>query len=245
MFRKLPWVLLALAFFSTARCYTADLAGGLAAVPFVGPILVPGPGVPAYVEAIGTPAPVEVPGDDPAAWFPAEGGWEAITPGAWAEMALAATAGRTPAGWAELCARMTATAGSERSAAPLPGALACSDDPTVTALQRIALQLFDLRAALGLWMVGAPNGSIGAIQARQAELRLLCATAPPGRGDPAPVQRACTEALDASYLAGDGTATMTAVEAAYAAIAAVLAALDPTTDAEPATFAVPAPGQGP
>lgn len=245
MFRKLPWVVLALAFLSTARCYTADLAAGVAAVPFVGPILVPSPGVPAYVEAIGTPAPVEVPGEDPAAWFPAEGGWQAITPAAWAEMALAAAAGRTSAGWAELCARMTAAAGGERAAAPLPGALACSDDPGVTALQRVALQLFDLRAALGLWMNGAPNGSIGAIQARQGELRLLCATAPPGRVDPEALRRACAEGLDASYLTGDGGATMAAVEAAYAALAAAIAALDPTTDGEPATFAVPASGQGP
>lgn len=242
MLRKLPWVVLALLFLSTARCYTADLAAGVAAVPVVGPILVPPPATPAYFAAIGTPAPVALPEGDVAAWFPTEGGWRSVPPAQWQTMALAAAVAGTPAGWRELCAAAATAAGADRTAAPLPGALACSDDPAVTAVQRVALQLFDLRAALGLWLNGAPNGSVGAIQARQGGLRLLCATVAPGRVDPAALAAACAKGLDAAYLAGDGPATVAAVEEAYAALAAALAAADPTIESEPATYgAQPAP----
>jgi hypothetical protein len=232
----LPWLVLALLFLATARFSTADLAGGVAGVPFVGPMLVPPPATPAYLQAMGTPAPIELPEPDFAAWFPAEGGWQRVTPAAWQAMALAATVGGTPAGWAELCAKASAAAGQDRASAPLPGALACSDDPTVTGIQRIPLKLFDLRASLGLWLTGAPNGSIGAIQARQAALRLLCATTAPGRLDRQELADACARGLDASYLEGDGAATIAEVEAAYAALAAAIATLDPTTDPAPATF---------
>lgn len=236
MLRKLPWVVLALLFLGTARCYTADLAAGVAGVPVVGPMLVPPPTTPAYVQAIGTPAPVELPEADVAAWFPAEGGWKGVPPAQWQAMALAAAAAGTPAGWAELCAKASAAAGADRAAAPLPGALACSDDPALTSVQRVALQLFDLRAALGLWLNGAPNGSIGAVQARQGGLRLLCATTAPGRVDPAALAAACAKGLDAAYLAGDGAATMAAVEEAYAGLAAAIAAADPTVEGEPAVY---------
>lgn len=237
MFRKLPWVVLALLFLSTARCYTADLAAGVGAVPFVGPILVPPPATPAYIAAMGTPAPAEPVEPDFAAWFPAEGGWQAVKPADWQAMLIAAAAAGTPEGWKALCAKAAAAAGSERAAQPLAGALACSADPAVTAAQRIGLQLFDLRAAVGAWLAGAPNGSIGAIQARQAALRLLCATAAPGKLDAAAAAEACAKGLDAGYLAGKGAETMAAVEAAYAAYAAALAQADPQTAAEPAVFA--------
>ncbi len=237
MVRKLPWVVLALLFLSTARCATADLAAGVGAVPFLGPMLVPPPPTPAYITAIGTPAPAEPVEPDFAAWFPAEGGWQAVRAADWQAMLVAAAAAGTPDGWKAFCAKAAGAAGADRAAAPLPGALACSADPSVTALQRVALALFDLRAALGLWLVGAPNGSVGAIQARQASLRLLCATAAPGRLDAAALAEACAKGLDTGYLEGRGPETMAAVEAAYAGYAAALAQADPQTAAEPAVFA--------
>lgn len=241
MFRMLPWLVLGLAFLGTARCYTADLTAAVGAVPFVGPIVVPPDPQPAYLQAMGTPAPLDLPGSDPAGWFPAEGGWQAIAPADWAAMLAWATAGATPSGWKEVCARASAAAGADRAAAPLPGALACSDSVTVTGLQRVALELFGLRAALGLWLSGAPGGSPGAVQARQAQVRLLCATTVAGRLAEPAFSEACAGALDPAYLAGDGAASMAAFEAAYGRLAGALATLDPTVDPEPASFAPAGP----
>lgn len=240
MFRKLPWVVLALLFLSTARCYTADLAAGVGAVPFVGPILVPPPGEPAYVQAIGTPAPVELPESEVEGWFPAEESPDGIERGDWEGMALAAAAARTPEGWKELCGRASAATGQDRAAKPLPGALACSDDPTVTAAQRLAVQLLDLWGTLGLLFVGAPGSSVSAVQARQAELRVVCAGVPPGAFPAGVVEDVCARALDAGYLAGDARGTLASVKEAYAALAAAIAARDPTTETEPGTFDAPA-----
>lgn len=241
MLRKLPWVVLALAFLATARCYTGDLVAGVAAIPIVGPIVVPSP-VPAYVAAIGTPAPLELPNTDPKTWFPAPDG-PATKESDWEQMALAAAAARTPAGWAAFCAKATAAVreltGNPETArvdSPLLGALACSEDPSVTLVQRLALDLFALRAVVVLWSLGAPNANIAAIQARQAALRLTCAGLPAGVIDPAAVANACTAGLDTGYLAGDAKATIDAVEAAYAAVAGAIAARDPAVAEQPGAF---------
>lgn len=241
MLRKLPWVVLALAFLATARCFTADPTVGVAAIPVVGPMIVPAT-TPAYLAAIGTPAPIELPETDPNGWF-AEGDEQAPDLAGWQAMAAAAAAARTPAGWAAFCAKVAAAVnelapGSEaaRREAPLLGALACSADPSTTLVQRLALDLFELRAVVMLWSLGAPNGTVAAIQSRQAGLRLTCAGLPVGVIDPAAVRTACAEALDTSYLAGDAAKTRAAVEAAYAAVAAAIAERDPAVQDAPATF---------
>ena len=70
-------------------------------------------------------------------------------------------------------------------------------------------------------------------------MRLLCATGDAGRGDDssqATFAEICSQALDATWKTGGGPATFTAVKAAYANLATVIAERDATADAEPAFF---------
>ena len=239
--KKARWGRLLLSLFGTARCANADFAAALGGVPFVGPMVVPQPTTPAYLEAIGTPAPAALPDVDFAVWFAEDPAPNAAASATWQQMDVAAVAGATAGGWAELCKKAGTASGADRAAAPLPGALACSSDATVTQMQRFALELLGLRAAVGLWMRG--DRSIAAIQARQGHVRISCSTHVIARQGPGenPWTQACELALDASYLAGDGPATLDAAIAAYVAVAGEIARLDPEVDAEPGYFGAAAP----
>lgn len=234
--KKALWGLLLLSLFGTARCANADFATALGGVPFVGPMVVPQPTTPAYLEAIGTPAPATLPDLDFAVWFAADPAPNAAASETWQQMDLVAVAGTTTGSWAEICKKAGTASGADRAAAPLPGALACSTDATVTQMQRFALELLGLRAAVGLWMRG--DRPIAAIQARQGQVRLTCSTHVIARQGPGvnPWTQACALALDAAYLAGNGPATLDAVIAAYVAVAGEIARLDPEVDAEPGYF---------
>ena len=87
-------------------------------------------------------------------------------------------------------------------------------------------------------MPGAPGASTGAIQARQGELRLLCAPENLRRlgGETGPFGLACAKALDTTYLTGDGAVTFAALGEAYTLVAAELATRDPKIAQEPAFF---------
>jgi hypothetical protein len=239
--KKALWGLILLSLLGTARCANADFAAALGGLPIVGPMVVPQPTTPAYIEAIGTPAPAALPEVDFAAWFAEDPAPNAAASETWQQMDLVAITGATASGWAEVCKKAGTAAGSDRAASPLPGALACSSDATVTQMQRFALELLGLRAAVGLWMRG--DRSIAAIQARQGQIRMTCSTQVVARQGPGenPWTGACAQALDASYLSGDGPATLDAAIAAYAGVAAEIARLDPEVDAEPGYFGTPAP----
>jgi len=238
---KALWGLLLLSLLGTARCANADFAAAIGGMPFVGPMVVPQPTTPAYLEAIGTPAPAALPEVDFAVWFAEDPAPNAAASETWQQMDLVAVAGATESGWAEVCKKAGAAAGADRAAAPLPGALACSSDATVTQMQRFALELLGLRAAVGLWMRG--DRPIAAIQARQGQVRITCSAHVIARQGPGenPWTQACALALDGSYLAGDGPATLDAVIAAYVAAAGEIARLDPEVDAEPGYFGAAAP----
>ncbi|GMV85487.1 MAG: hypothetical protein AMXMBFR80_13420 [Dehalococcoidia bacterium] len=240
--QKALWGLILLSLLGTARCASADLAAALGGVPFVGGIVAPQPGTPAYLRAIGTPAPVSLPEVDFTAWFAEEPPPDAAASETWQHMELIAVAGAGASGWAEVCKEAASAAGSDRAASPLVGALACSSDPTVTRMQRFALELLGARAAVGLWMRG--DRSVATIQGRQGQLRLSCSAQVIARQGPPdnPWTRACELALDASYLDGDGPATLDALIEAYTLVAAEIARLDPDIDTEPGYFgAAPAP----
>lgn len=234
--KKALFGLLLLSLLSTARCYNADLAGALGGLPIVGPMVVPQPGTPAYIEAIGTPAAAALPEVDFAVWFAEDPPANRAASATWQEMDLVAQAGATRAGWTELCKKAASAAGADRAASPLPGALACSADATVTQMQQFALELLGARASVGLWMRG--DRGIAAIQGRQGQLRITCSTLVIARQGPAenPWTQACALALDLSYLEGDGPATLDALIAAYALVAAEIARLDPEIDQEPGYF---------
>ena len=234
---KIGFVLVILALIGTARCYNADLAKSLAGVPIVGPLVEPPATVPAYVNTIGTPAASALPETDFATWFPVDPAADPYNPATWKAIQSYMAHAHTQAGWAEVCKKIGEAAGGDRSAKPALGALSCSSDGTVTEFQQFAAQVLATRAAVALWVKGAPGGALGGIQGRQGEIRLLCATTVLARQGPtSPWTSACAKALDTSYLAGDGAATFAALGEAYTAAAAEIAKLDPTVDPEPGYF---------
>lgn len=237
MVKKALWALVLLSFLGTARCYNADLASALGGVPVLGPIVQPPAKTPDYVKSIGTPAAVTIPESDLATFFPAEAPADPYDAKRWKDIAGFLSAASTNAGWVESCKKAAAIAGSDRASSPLIGALACSSDATVTQMQQFAAHVLAIQASVALWMKGELNGSTGAIHARQAEVRVVCATGVVSRQGPAsPWVDVCAKALDASFTSGDGPATFSALEAAYAAAAAEIARLDPEIDAEPGFF---------
>ena len=232
------YAVVALALLGSAKCYNADLAASLAGVPVVGAMVSPPPAVPAYVNAIGTEAPSSLPSSDLKTWFPTDTTADPYDPTMWTAVRDFLANTGTQAGFSEACKKATDAAGGDRSASPALGALACSADPSVTALQAFPLAILAIRAEVALWVKGAPGSSIGAIQARQSELRLLCTTDTHLRlgGPTGPFGDACTKALDTSYLTGDAAATFTATGDAYTAVAAEIAKRDPKTAAAPTYF---------
>ncbi|MGE0601440.1 MAG: hypothetical protein AB7J35_18495 [Dehalococcoidia bacterium] len=238
MIKKALFGLLLLSFIGTARCYNADFASAVGGLPIVGPIVVPTQPVPEYVKAIGTPAAATLPEAKYEAWFSAEEGADPLDVAVWKEIEAFVPIASSKAGWAEACKAVGAVAGGDRAANANLGALACSSDATVTQMQQFAVKVLGAQAAVALWIKGELNGSTGAIQARQAELRVLCATSVIARQGPAATTwtDACEKVMDASYLEGDGPATFTAIGEAYAAVAAELAILDPEIDQEPGYF---------
>lgn len=241
MVKKALFAVLLVSFLGTAQCYNADLVTALGGLPVVGPMVQPTQPPPAYIETIGTPAPARLPEVDYAAWFPAETPGDPFVLSTWQQIDRFVPVAGTRTGWPEACKAVSGAAGSDRAASPLLGALACSSDPTVTQMQQFALHVLGAQASVALWIKGEPNGSIGAIQARQAELRVFCTAGLIARQGPeSPWPAACEKALDASYLSGDGPATFAALGEAYRAAATEIAALDPEIDAEPGYFNTPA-----
>lgn len=237
MLKKGLWALVLLSFFGTARCYNADLADALGGLPIVGPMVQPTQPPPAYIETIGTPAPATLPEADYAAWFPAEAPADPYAVTVWKQVSQFAPIAGTKAGWTEACKAVSAAAGADRAANPRLAALACSSDPTVTQMQQFALHVLGAQASVALWIKGEPDGSVAAIQGRQAELRVFCATGVVGRQGPeTPWAEACAKALDAAYATGDGATTFAALGEAYLLAATEIAVLDPDVDQEPGYF---------
>ena len=230
--------LVALSLLATSKCYNADLAQSLSGVPIVGAMIAPPAAVPAYVDTIGTPAPTSLPDTDPKTWFPTDATADPYNPTTWTAIRDFLANTGNEAGFTEACKKITDAVGADRTSEPVLGALACSEDPSVTALQAFPLALLSLQAEVALWLKDAPGLSIGAIEARQGELQLLCTGDTILRlgGATGPFGNACTKGLDASYLSGDGATTFTAVGAAYAEVATEIAKRDPKTAAQPAYF---------
>lgn len=237
--------ILAVAFMmlGSARCYGADLAASMAGIPIVGAMIEPPVPVPAYVADIGKPAPTALPESDPKTWLAASPATDGSAPDEygverWRDTAVVAEVGGTQAGWTEVCKKVSASAGAERTTDPNLGALACSANPTVTAIQRTALAMLGMRAHVALYVRGAPGAGLAAIEARQGELRVACAIDVIARqGDAGtPFRDACTKALATAYREGDAPATFDALGEAFAAVAAEIARIDPKTAADPAYF---------
>ncbi|MCC6381508.1 MAG: hypothetical protein IT304_03320 [Dehalococcoidia bacterium] len=234
---KLAIVLVLLALMGSARCYGADPKEVVAGLPVVGAIVSPPPAMPAYVASIGKEAPPALPEADPKQWF-ASDAKDALAPARWQEVASFLAAAGTRAGWTEVCKKVSAAAGGERAANPPLGALACSADASVTAMQSLAVEVLAARAAVALWLRGAPGSSVAAIGGHQGEIRLLCATGLAARegATEGPMQQACSRALETAYLEGDGPATFAALGEAYGALAGEIAQRDPKVAPEPAFF---------
>ncbi len=238
MVKKALFALILLAFLGTARCYNADLAAAFGAVPIVGAMVQPPDAAPAYLKAVGTPAPSTLPESDPATWFPAEPPADPYNAALWRDIKLFATIAQTQQGWTDACKKISGAVGEDRTANPKLGALACSSDPTVTQFQQFAVHLLATQASLALWVKGETDGTLAAVQARQGELRVLCTTSVVARQGPPDTawSKACAKGLDASYLKGDGPTTFTALGDAYALVAAEIVKLDPKVAQEPGYF---------
>lgn len=236
--KKALFGLMLLSFIGTARCYNADFATAVGSLPIVGPMVVPTQPVPAYLKAIGTPAVAELPKADYETWFSAEDGADPLDVKVWKQIEAFVPIASSKAGWAEACKAVSGVAGADRAANVNLGALACSGDATVTQMQQFAVKVLGAQAAVALWIKGELNGSTGAIQARQAELRVLCETSVIARQGPEATTwpDACEKVMDASYLGGDGPATFKAIGEAYALVATELVRLDPEIDQEPGYF---------
>lgn len=218
--------------FLVARCSNADFAAALGGLPVVGPIVQPAPSLPSYVAAIGTPAPATLPEATIADWFAPAPADPVAT---WRSAAAFLAAAGTKDGWTAACKKVGETAGANRAANPELGALACSKDGRAVPLQQLALHLLQARASAGLAAAGAPEGTIVALQARQAEVRLDCAVS--GSARPvavgSPLATACARSLETAYLDGDVAATFAALGEAYSTIAAEIARIAPAIDPEP------------
>lgn len=244
--KKALFGLILLSFVGTARCYNADFASALGGLPIVGPMVVPPSPVPEYLKAIGTPAAATLPEAKYDTWFPAEAAEDPYSVDTWQQVQKFVAIAGSKAGWAEGCKAVGAVAGSDRTANARLGALACSSDATVTQMQQFAIHLLGTQASVALWIKGEPNGSTGAIQARQAELRILCTTSVIARQGPeATWAEACTKSTDANYLTGNGPATFAAIGEAYSLVADELARLDPEIDQEPGYFGGETPAATP
>ena len=234
---KVIWAVVLLAFLGTARCYNADVPGALAGLPVVGAMVAPQPTTPAYVSAIGTPAAVALPKADLSKWFP-NPATDPYDPAMWTSVRDVLAFTGTQAGFTQVCKLASAAAGQDRSAHPEVGALACSADPSVTALQPIAIKLLEAKAALALWTKGAPGSSTAAIQGVQAEITNLCGGDAIARnGGPASwFAKMCAKAADTAYLTGAAPATFTAFGDAFTLVAAEIAKRDPKVAQAPAYF---------
>lgn len=231
---KFGYLALACALALPAVVYALDWGGLEFALP--GPAGTP----PAALTTLGTPAPPPAVPVDVAALFRSPGeGSDPWSPAVWAPAAELLAGGGTPSGWTALCQAFAAAAGSDRAAAPLPGALACSGDASLLPLQRVAALVLEAKAQLLLWLRNAPGASATAVSARQAAIRLACAALPDAKTPGSPIASACTAALDTAYLAGDTAGTLAQLEAAYRSLAEAIASRDPTVAPEPSF-----PGEG-
>lgn len=222
----------------TASCYQLDIEDSPVAA-----LVFPAPTAPEseYAQDIGTPADIELPGDiDFEAWFAGDDELDQDVDRDALLRAMVAfhSEGQTPGGWAQVCQLASQAAGDDREAEPGMGALACSDDPYVTLIQRFALQLLGTQAHVELWMRGAPGFGISSIEGRQGEIRVMCSVEVIARagGEDSPYAEACELALDLSYEDGDGPATREAIRQAYDIVADEIAAIDPTIDDAAASY---------
>lgn len=87
-------------------------------------------------------------------------------------------AGRMPP--RESVGRWAKTGRPAQSSARSPAAAT----PTVTQFQQFAVHLLAAQASLALWIKGENDGSLAAVQARQAELRVFCTTSVVARQGP-------------------------------------------------------------
>ena len=230
---KFAIFLVALMLVGTGRCYASDIEATVSGLPVVGPMVDPPPGYPAYVDTIGTPAPSGLPEADLSTWFAADQA-DPYDVTLWREVATFVAVMDTPKGFAEACKAAGAAAGTDRASNPALAALACSSDGTVTQLQHFAAGLLALRAEVALWYRGAPGASLGAIEARQGELRLQCEIGVGARqGAGSVYEQACAAAL---VPATDPPALFAAIGTAYTAVAGDIATRDPDIDSEPGYF---------
>jgi hypothetical protein len=229
----------AFALFGLLRLSTADLEH--AQIPFLSAAQASS-GLAASAQVMGTPAAVALPAADPASWFAAavaEASSDPTDPAKWAAVRQFAAAASTVGGWAEACKKAGASAGTDRKAKPELGALACSEDPTVTTLQRFALQLLAAEADVALWLHGVSGSDDGGVAGRLAEIRHSCENELPSRlaGPESPYTAACAAVLAKTTLPGDANGLFTALGEGFALVAGDLAARDATIDPEPAKVA--------
>lgn len=231
------FALLLLSFAATARCYNADIPSAVASVPFVGPMIIPPDAPPAYVEAIGTPAPVEdLPASEVGTWWPEEPDDARST---FSGMRTWLVAANTTSGWAALCGAATREVGGDREKAEVQLAgLACSADPSVTRLQQFAALVLRLDPETQLFLSGAPGSSRADIESTLAQIRVECSVGYASRALPVPaVAAACALPDSSNALAqGDTVAFLQEVVDAYHALAEEVVAQSPETAPEPAFF---------
>ncbi len=239
---KIPIIVVALLLFGVFRLHAVDLAE-----------LVTRGSAPVAVAATTDDEPddetmtEEEEPPDVALWFVQDPDADPFGEPLWATVEEHLADAKSTAGWMKLCALASTATGADRTAKPLPGALACSDDASVTELQQLAVAILRTQASTALWLRGAPGYSTATIAARQGEVQLRCATGSPTRGDESRTvtfASICARALDASWKPsdekpGDGPATFAAVKAAYADLATLIAERDATTEAEPMFFTMP------
>jgi hypothetical protein len=229
----------ALLFMGVLRLSTANFDN--VAIPFFGGGEPANPAL-ASAAAIGTPAAVALPESDPASWFGGAEETEAGETTPWADIHQFVAAAGTSGGWAEACKAVGTVAGTDRTANSLLGALACSDDPTVTELQQFAVQLLAAQAEVSLWLLGTDGHDAGAVAGRLAQVRHSCANGLPARqaGAESAYTSACEMSLAVTTLPGDASTLATALGDAYALVAADLAERDPSIDPEPPAITAPA-----
>lgn len=219
-----------LAFLATLPAFLYGVEWGGLELPFLAPQATP----PAALASLGTPAPPPEPSAQVAAVFAPPEGRDPLAPDLWRPTSSLLAAMGTPTGWAALCQAFTTATGPDRTVAPLPGALACSSDPSLLPVQRLAALLLDAKAQLALWLRGAPGSSLAAVTARQAAIRTACSLLPETRTPNSPAALACAQALARDLTSQEPDASLAALDGAYATLADFIAARDPTTAAEPA-----------
>ncbi len=152
---KSPIIAVALLLFGVFRLQSADLAAFADSLPIGAAPASATTSTCEGVVADGEQTQDVIP--DISFWFDQDAEADALAAALWTPVEEFLTDAEGAAGWTAICVAATAVTVADRSADPLPGALTCSQDATVTELQQLSVAILRTQASTALWLRGVPG----------------------------------------------------------------------------------------